>query len=147
MDKLEYWLEQQLQGKDVPLNLPAEKQDLHGLMLIDAIQAHHAWIERLELTLRGQNPEEYDPAIVGADHLCKLGEWLHGDGAVLQQYAEFGELMATHKQFHEVAGTILKDHKTGQFASAISALRHDLVNVSKQVQVCLVKLLMASQKG
>lgn len=138
---LKVWLSQRIAGKDVPLNLSTAQQDLHGLALETAIEAHKAWCDKLELTLRGKNPDEYDPAVVGADHLCVLGKWLYGDGRVLEHFAEYGTLREAHKQFHECAGNILNNHKRGYFAEAISLLRHDLVDLSNNVQFALVSLL------
>ena len=73
MNHLKYWLDQQLAGNRIPLNLPQDQQDLHGLTLGTAIAAHAAWVDKLELTLKGQNKEEYDPEIVGANQVCVLG--------------------------------------------------------------------------
>lgn len=143
MNNLEYWLDQNLKGNEIALDLPEDKQDLNGLTIIEAIKAHEAWIQKLELTLKGQNPEEYDPDIVSADHLCKLGSWLYGDGEVLSSHDEYHQLKEAHKEFHQVAGGILKNHKNGKFAAAIMALRKDLVEASKKVKVALVKLLIA----
>lgn len=50
---LKYWLEQQLAGNRIPLNLPPDEQDLNGLTLGTAIAAHAAWIDKLTLTLKG----------------------------------------------------------------------------------------------
>lgn len=139
--ELKVWLAQKLAGKDVPLNLSANQQDLHGLQLETAIAAHKAWCDKLELTLRGQNPEEYDPAIVGADHLCVLGKWLYSDGQFLDKYEEYEILRQAHAQFHECAGQILHNHKKGYLMEAIHALRHELVDLSEKVQIALVSLL------
>lgn len=139
--ELKTWLNQRIAGKDVPLTLSPKQQDLHGLALETAIEAHHAWCEKLELTLRGKNPDEYDPAIVGADHLCVLGKWLYGEGMALDQLEEYSTLLDAHKRFHECAGNILTLHKEGRFAQAISLLRRDLKDLSNEVQFALVGLL------
>ena len=144
---LKNWLEQTLQGNDLPLNIPAKAQDLHGISVDEVMQAHAAWRDRLELTLRGQNPDEYDPAVVGADHLCKFGQWLHGDGQVLKNYPEFAELLEAHKQFHAIAGSILENHKKGKLADAMILLRKDLVEASKQAKIALVTLVLAIYGG
>lgn len=88
---LQQWIEQKIAGKDVPLNLRADQQDLHGLKLEEAIGAHEAWCDKLELTLRNKNPEQYNPAIVGTDHLCILGKWLYNEngGKTLAKYPEY----------------------------------------------------------
>ena len=144
MNHLKYWLDQQLAGNRIPLNLPQDQQDLHGLTLGTAIAAHAAWVDKLELTLKGQNKEEYDPEIVGANHLCVLGKWLHGnEGQVLAKFPEYADLKAKHAAFHECAGGILKKHSQKHFADAMFDLRHKLVDLSQDVQVCLVSLLLA----
>lgn len=147
MNHLKYWLEQQLAGNKIPLNLPQDQQDLCGLTLSNAIAAHAAWIDKLQLTLKGQNPEEYDPEIVGADHLCAVGKWLYGDGKKLDKFKEYETLKKEHAAFHECAGGILKKHKQKRFADAMFALRNDLVTLSNNVQIALVALLIVYQEN
>lgn len=144
---LKAWIEQYNSGKDVPLNLTIAQQDLHGLYLNEAIEAHEAWIEKLEKTLRGQNPDEYDPSVVSADHLCKVGKWLYGDGQALDKHPEYEVLRTAHARFHVCAGNILESHKKGYLMEAIHSLRHDLVDLSKEVKVALVGLLDAVQSA
>ena len=139
---LTYWLQQQLQGNDVPLDLPPDQQDLHGLTLIEAIEAHNAWITKLNLTLAGKNPEEYDPKIVGADHLCKVGKWIYGQGQDLKKFQEFDKLCAAHKRFHELAGQILNFHADKKFTNALTLLRTDFPDASKDIKLCLVSLML-----
>ena len=144
MSHLKYWLEQQLAGNRTPLNLPEGSNELNGLPLGTAIAAHAAWIDKLTLTLKGQNPEEYDPQIVGADHLCALGKWLYGDeGKALAQFPEYEQLRTAHAEFHECAGGILKKHSQKHFADAMFDLRNTLVKCSENVQIGLVSLLLA----
>ena len=113
----------------------ANSVDLHG-----AIEAHKAWIEKLELTLRNQNPEEYDPAIVGVDNLCILGKWLHGEGKKYAHLNEYANVLLAHQRFHECAGRILDAHKHGYFAEAISLLRRELPGLSNTIQNGLLEL-------
>ena len=70
---LKVWLSQRIAGKNVPLTLSTAQQDLHGLALETAIEAHKAWRDKLELTLRGKNPDEYDPAVVGGGSFMCFG--------------------------------------------------------------------------
>ena len=142
MNHLKYWLEQQLAGNRIPLNLPQDQQDLHGLTLGSAISAHAAWIDKLELTLKGQNQEEYDPEVVGSSHLCAVGKWLDGEGKELSKFKEYTALKEKHAAFHECAGGILKKHSQKHFADAMFDLRHKLVDLSHDVQVALVSLLI-----
>ena len=111
-----------------------------SLDIRSAIEAHKAWSEKLERTLRGNNPEEYDPAVVGADNLCILGKWLHGQGQKHKDIPEFQQVLAAHRRFHECAGRILDAHKHGYFAEAISQLRRELPELSTQVQKDLLAL-------
>ena len=140
---LTYWLQQQLSGNDVPLDLPPNQQDLNGLTLIEAIEAHNAWIKKLDDLLHGKNPEEYDPAILGADHLCKVGKWLYGDGQSLSKHPEFEKLRTEHKKFHDTAGEILNLRADKKFAKALDLVRNDLPEASKKVKISLVSLMIA----
>lgn len=145
---LEQWLQDRKAGKHTPLNLPPEMQDLHGLTLEEAIQAHEAWIKKLETTLCGQNPEEYDPGIVGADHLCKVGKWIYGPGQqAFSSLPEFASVVSTHAKFHKTAGRILDEHKHGHFAEAIKMLRQDLVQLSFDFQTDIIHLLLGARNA
>jgi len=146
---LQQWIEQKIAGKNVPLNLRADQQDLHGLKLEEAIGAHEAWCDKLELTLRNKNPEQYDPAIVGADHLCILGKWLYNEngGKALAKYPEYEAVRQAHAKFHSCAGGIIENHRSGYFMEAISALRHELVDLSNEVKISLVGLLAKVQEN
>ena len=148
MDNLKYWLEQQLKGNTaITLNLSPSQQDLKGLTLTEAISAHEAWIDKLRLTLMGANPENYDPKIVGADHLCKVGKWLYADGKELSKFPEYDQLIKDHAAFHECAGNILINHQKKHFTDALSLLRNDLIDLSRRVQISLVRLLLVYQEG
>ena len=142
---LTYWLQQQLSGNDVPLDLPPNQQDLNGLTLVEAIDAHNAWIKKLDDALQGRNLEEYDPSIVGADHLCKVGKWLYGDGQSLSKFPEFEKLRNEHKKFHEIAGQILNFRADKKFGKALELIRSDLPEASKRVKIGLVSLMLAYQ--
>ena len=139
---LTYWLQQQLQGKDVPLDLSPDQQDLNGLTLVEAIEAHNAWIKKLDDTLAGKNPEEYDPKIVGADHLCKVGQWIYGKCQELKGYPEFEKLRLAHKKFHDLAGQILEFRADKKFTNALTILRTDFPDASKDIKLCLVSLML-----
>lgn len=143
---LRTWIAARQRGEKIPLTLAPNEQNLYGLTLADAINAHEAWCQKLELTLRGQNPEEYDADILSADHLCALGKWLYGEGKVLQAFSEYEELKKDHQVFHKCAGNILTNHKKGHFADAIHSLRHELIDLSKKVEVDLVQLLVKVQE-
>lgn len=115
--------------------------ELRGLDLEGALAAHEAWKTKLELTLRGKNPEEYDPNILGVDHLCVLGRWLYGEGKSMDKYEEYVELLDAHARFHRCAGDILTKHRKGYLAEAIYGLRHTLPALSGEVHDNLVRLV------
>ncbi|MBO7081882.1 MAG: CZB domain-containing protein [Neisseriaceae bacterium] len=143
MDALKHWVKEALVGNYTPLKLSPNDADLNTINLTDVIAAHNAWLDKLETTLKGQNPEEYDPEIVGADHLCALGKWMNSDGLSLSNLSEFANVKSVHAAFHQCAGEILQKHKAGKFADAITMLRNKLPDLSRQVQVHLVSLLIA----
>lgn len=142
---LNTWIRERISGNKIPLELPPHMQGLHGLSLQEAIDAHEAWIAKLELTLRNQNPDEYDPAVVGNDTICTVGRWIYGYGVELNNYPEYHDVLTAHRDFHLCASTIIQSHKSGQFGNATKALRYDLVELSNAFQVNFVRLLVASQ--
>ena len=79
--------------------------------------------------------------------MCAVGKWLYGDGKKLEQFKEYETLKKEHAAFHECAGGILKKHKQKHFADAMFALRNDLVELSNNVQIALVALLIVYQEN
>lgn len=141
---LENWLKQQQAGVNVgPLDPPAsENYDLHGLTLKEIVAAHVGWIEKLDTILRNKNSLEHDPDIVGADHLCELGGWIYGAGREFEGRPEYSKLLEKHAQFHKCAGQILREQSAGKFTNALNLLRNDLPEYSRQLQMCLVELII-----
>lgn len=140
--ELQYWLRKKLSGQEVELHIPDRMKNLHGLAVDDAINAHEAWLLKLEDTLRNRC-EGYDPGIVADDTICEVGKWLTSMSHTLDEFPQYHTLVEAHRSFHSCAGSIIEDHKRGHFGDAIKTLRHDLVDCSNQVQIHFVELLIA----
>jgi methyl-accepting chemotaxis protein len=76
-----------------------------------AIKAHSAWKQKLADYL--ERPDgTLDPAVVGRDDRCPLGQWLHGEGRD-QASQTFDDLRRAHAEFHECAGDIVRQVDSG----------------------------------
>ncbi len=126
--------------QSTPMQFAAGEEELHGLNMKDALDAHLAWMNRLETVLSGSSEEKLSVATVASDHNCILGKWLHGDGRQqFGQKAEYKELLRTHAEFHLAVGEVLNDVENGQRERAQGRLK-DIRHRSGQVQLALVRL-------
>lgn len=136
------WLRKRLAGDEsAKLELAEGESHLSGLSLNDAIQAHMAWRDRLVATLNGTSKEKLQIGQVAVDHLCVLGQWLHGDGR--KQFGhlpEYQALLDTHRQFHLNAGEVLVEHDNGQRDRAHAILDGTFRAQSNRIQLDLVRL-------
>ena len=73
--------------------------------LAAAIVAHMAWRSRLMGALHDKRTP--DPAVVRSDCNCALGKWLYGEGKQHSQIREYKSLLACHKEFHQVAASVV----------------------------------------
>jgi methyl-accepting chemotaxis protein len=108
----------------------------YGLILL----MHRNWLIQLRAFLdnrKGNLKASSD------DHIhCDLGKWIYGDGKRLQANRIYHKLESDHKQFHELAGEIIRAKNEGniiraeelyqnlmkdyrQVVSSIDALRHE----------------------
>lgn len=72
-----------------------------------AIRSHTEWRARLEKYML--NPTgEYDHETICKDNVCRLGKWLYSEEYRLGNIQEWKLLRETHKQFHLLAGNIVK---------------------------------------
>lgn len=78
-----------------------------------AISAHLEW--KMKLTKYLSNPDgSLDHKVVCLDNKCKLGAWLHGDGAHFENSSQnFKALKSSHADFHRSAGEIIKQIDQG----------------------------------
>jgi len=98
-----------------------------GMTFDDAIQAHAQWRLRLIRYLETQGESEsLDPALVGADNRCALGQWIHGEEkAIHGALPEFQELVRLHATFHQKAAGVVNLAKAGQYAQGLQAVDAD----------------------
>jgi methyl-accepting chemotaxis protein len=88
--------------------------------LDEAIQAHAAWKIKLTGYLR-KCDGSLNPAEVGAENRCALGQWLCDEGRQYASLPEYRRLIADHARFHRAAGAIVERANRGQ-ASAPEAM-------------------------
>jgi hypothetical protein len=100
----------------------------------EAISAHAKW--KMKLASYISKPDQsLQASVVGANNLCDLGKWLHGDGMKYSRLPEYSKLVADHTQFHQIAAEIIRKADSGhkvtdeialgaksKFASASSAI-------------------------
>jgi methyl-accepting chemotaxis protein len=80
----------------------------------DAVKAHAAWKMKLLDYIRDPS-KKLDPAVVGVDNRCPLGQWLHGDAkAKLGGVPEFETLVAEHARFHRAVGCAVEEVNAGK---------------------------------
>lgn len=111
-----------------------------GLMLEQTIAEHHDFLHELNKALAQKLPEAYNPEVVGAQDLCKVGKWLLHKAKPLERYSEYAKLVETHRQFHLCAGEVVRMHKNGHFMDALTLLRTDLQQLSEEVEAGLRRL-------
>lgn len=126
-------------------NLDATKASL--VTLRKAFSAHRNW--KFDLVNSVVAGERLDVENIRSDRCCFLGKWLYDEGARAYQHRiEFTDLLAKHKEFHEVASVVAQMVADGgtdmamphlssgsQFAHAsvsVSAAIIRLTNVLKQ---------------
>ncbi len=84
--------------------------------LENAKTAHKVWRLRFKKFIEGK--EDIDPSEFVSHRDCKLGKWIYSDG--LKEFGEmieFKRLEAFHKEFHEIAKSIIYDVKSGRNAN------------------------------
>ncbi|MEI6438442.1 MAG: CZB domain-containing protein [Candidatus Omnitrophota bacterium] len=87
----------------------------------EALEAHVNW--RIKLRAYALNADKtLDPAIVGADDKCALGEWLYHEGARFSQFPEYQALKEVHAKFHVCAGRVVAMIHAGQIDEAKNEL-------------------------
>ena len=111
----------------------------------NAIDAHVGW--KLKLSSYLHKPDKsLDPAKVGADNGCELGQWIHGEGKKYANLPEFTKLTVDHAQFHRAAAEVINRANSGQavgeevalgaksaFAMASTAVVSDLMYLKRKL--------------
>jgi PAS domain S-box-containing protein len=83
----------------------------------DAKQAHLKWKSRLVNYVAGNSDERLQVEKVSRDDECALGKWIYGEAQQYEHLPEFKELKATHTEFHQSVGDIVRcvhNHKESE---------------------------------
>jgi len=88
----------------------------------DAITAHSQWKIRLQSAINGTNREVLDPAIIGVDNKCALGQWIYGEAKQHASLKEYEVLKAEHAHFHQCAAEVVRTFQGGESDKARAAL-------------------------
>jgi len=88
----------------------------------EAINAHSQWKIRLQSALNGTNKETLDPAAIGVDNKCALGQWIYGEAKVHSTLKEYESLKLDHAHFHQCAAEVVRDFQAGNTDKARVAL-------------------------
>ena len=79
----------------------------------EAILAHSDWKRKIKSYL--QKPDRsLQPAEVGADNKCKLGQWITGEERKYAAVPEFTRLVTEHARFHRAAGELVRRANHGE---------------------------------
>jgi hypothetical protein len=73
----------------------------------DAISAHTAWKKKLKERL-DRCDRTVDPAVVGRDDACALGQWIKSQGEGHRGLREFAEMQSCHTHFHKAAADLVR---------------------------------------
>ena len=77
---------------------------------------------RLRAVVEHSSQESLDPAMVGMDNRCVLGQWIHGEAVQFNQMKEYTELVHEHSNFHKCAADVLRMALAGQTEKAKAQL-------------------------
>ncbi len=92
----------------------------------EAITAHSQWKIRLQGVVAGTSQEVLDPALIGLDDRCPLGQWIHGEAKAHGALKEYEELVSEHAAFHKAAAEVLRMVQEGKTAKAATSIDHGL---------------------
>jgi hypothetical protein len=88
----------------------------------EAITAHSQWKMRLQAVINGTSKETLDPAVVGLDNKCVLGQWIYGEAKQYSGTPEYVELVTEHTHLHRCAADTLRLAQSGKTAEAKTTL-------------------------
>jgi hypothetical protein len=136
------WLKARLSGdQKSELILEKGEEELHGLNLKKAMDAHAAWNSRLKSVLDGTSTESLNVGEISQDCNCHLGKWIYGPAKKSHSaYEEYEILRKTHAEFHLCAGEILMKHQAGNDDAADKLLNTKFRSLSNKIQLELVIL-------
>jgi len=109
-----------------------------------AILAHRTWVGGFKSACKGISTETFDLAKARDSSNCQLGRWLSSAAASVHLGSEpLEEIVAQHKEFHRVAGTIAELLNHGQLNQQTEVLVEQFDDISKE----LVRLLRLAKSG
>ncbi len=73
----------------------------------EAIAIHSKWKHALRTSL-AKHDHSLNPADVGLDYKCVLGQWIYGAGARYSGFPEFARLKYEHARFHLAAAELVR---------------------------------------
>lgn len=106
----------------------------------DAIRAHVDWKLRIRMFLADQG-EPLSSDVAARDNVCKLGQWLHGEGAKYAADPSYPELKEAHARFHKAAAEVLRVAERGDKRGAEARLEGaDYTKSSSAVVAAILKI-------
>lgn len=89
-----------------------------------ALEAHADWRMKFRLAIAAR--AQMDEAVIGADHACALGQWLHGEGRQTHgALSQYDDCVRRHTQFHREAGKVAAAINRGNYAIAALMIGDD----------------------
>jgi hypothetical protein len=98
-----------------------------------AVAAHKVWLRHLEFFMDGIEPDRIDLDTAGDAGLCSLGQWLDGSGRQYESLPHFARLVAVHREFHQVAGEIVRYVREDRIAEADLLLKGRMSELSANI--------------
>ena len=112
-----------------------------SLTLENALDAHSKWTEWLKAI--ASSGEKIDVETIKRDDCCELGKWLHSSGGMVYGHSpRFTRLVATHKEFHAIAGAIAQEISDSSYKVAESMLQAGtpFAYASEEVAMAIMEL-------
>lgn len=112
----------------------AEKMVLREIDIDTVIADHHAWKQKIGAYLTGSSLEYLRPDIVGMDHRCALGRWIHAsENTALGKSPLYQRLKLEHQNFHFHASYIVSYTHAGKLVEAEKLYKEGFENSSKRM--------------
>lgn len=99
----------------------------------EAIAAHAKWKVRLRVFLEDPGKDSLKPDEVERDDQCDLGKWIYGEGSKNAGDAAFATLEEAHRQFHVLAGDVIRKAVAGRRLEAEAILSGEYLRRSVAV--------------
>jgi hypothetical protein len=109
--------------------------------IVEAINAHVQWKQRLKAYINGTSTETLDPMVICRDDQCALGKWIHGPA--LRHFSgseSFQQLRSDHAQFHFIAANVVLKVQNNQHSEATELVGGEYMRLSHKVVNALSQL-------